>query len=89
MGALLDGDIKAILLDAYTAGDYRDILYHPQVRNNEVIKLRRSYGFCVAGSLQNAANQMKLFVQENEKEIMEFIKNNTYMMEVRMNVKSS
>ena len=80
--ALLSGEVRYVIIDSYTAGANSHIFDHPLLRVGKVLEVPRTYGFVLSGDLVNVATEFRDFINVNEKQILEIMKNTTEPMRV-------
>ncbi|XP_065672262.1 uncharacterized protein LOC100211324 isoform X2 [Hydra vulgaris] len=78
--ALINGDVKGVLLDAFTVADVKAFFSNPDIQPTRYIKVRRTYGFVLSGNLENSVDEMKDFININQNEILAIILNSTSKM---------
>eukprot|EP00111_Clytia_hemisphaerica_P004297 TCONS_00012267-protein len=79
--ALMDETVDAILIDAYKAGDAKNILSLPTIRPAKLIEYPRYYGFVFSGALASSASAFEDYIDAKGSEIMTILENTSEKME--------
>lgn len=80
--ALLSKEVRYIILDAYTAGANQHVFNDPLIRVAKLLKVDRTFGVVLSGDLGNVREEFVGFVKENDKLIMNILKNSTIDVQV-------
>lgn len=80
--ALKSEKVEGILVDAYTAGHYKDELDDPAFIAASLIEYPRTFGVVLSGSLANVEKNVADYVESNQARILDILENFTEKMEV-------
>lgn len=81
---MLSKEVRYIILDAYTAGANQHVFSHPLIRVAKLLKVDRTFGVALSGDLGNVREEFMRFVKENDKLIMDILKNSTTNVQVKL-----
>ncbi|XP_057300554.1 uncharacterized protein LOC130633709 isoform X2 [Hydractinia symbiolongicarpus] len=79
--ALKSEKVEGILVDAYTAGYYKDELNDPAFIAASLIEYPRTFGVVLSGSLANVKKNVADYVNSNQGRILDILENFTEKME--------
>ena len=80
--ALESKTVSAILIDAYTAGENKDVLSNPLLLPVKLIEYPRWFGAVVTGALANVESELNDYVSTNQGKILQVLEKFTEKMEV-------
>ena len=80
--ALIDEDVKGVLLDAYTAAGAKKFFSNSLIQPTKFIKVKRTYGFVLSGNLVNSVAGIKDFITIKQNEVLKILASSTSIMQV-------
>ncbi len=80
--ALLSQDVARVVLDAYKAAQFRDILEHPDIEFESLKKMDASYGVALAGEGKRVKRCVARYARENAQSILMELNNHSLMFKV-------
>jgi len=81
--ALTDKTVDGILVDAYKAGEYKEVLTTDTTRPAKLVEYPRYYGFVFSGPLATSSSAFVDFLSANSEDVMKILENTAEQMEVR------